>query len=265
MRWNVLPCVALVAPLSLAHPQESKPDLAAELKRHEGEYQAAEQAFLKPIFDAKSDAERMRVQLDWDKHPIGTFVDRFADLASRAQGTDVEVDASVWILINGIRLQDPRQQRSVRTNALNTVLRSHERSLGLERVASALGTYGDSLEFGLAEASLRSILEKSPHTRVQAAAAGSLADLLGAGSRSGGPNTFLTMRQKEARALYERILRDFPGTPAYVRAEASIFELTRLQVGMVAPDFEGTDQDGKKLKLTDYRGKVVVLDFWGFW
>jgi cytochrome oxidase Cu insertion factor (SCO1/SenC/PrrC family) len=29
-----------------------------------------------------------------------------------------------------------------------------------------------------------------------------------------------------------------------------------------APDIVGTDQDGKQLKLSDYRGKVVLLDFW---
>jgi len=32
-----------------------------------------------------------------------------------------------------------------------------------------------------------------------------------------------------------------------------------------APDIAGVDIDGKEFKLTDYRGKVVVLDFWGFW
>jgi cytochrome oxidase Cu insertion factor (SCO1/SenC/PrrC family) len=29
-----------------------------------------------------------------------------------------------------------------------------------------------------------------------------------------------------------------------------------------APDTVGTDQDGKELKLSAYRGKVVLLDFW---
>jgi cytochrome oxidase Cu insertion factor (SCO1/SenC/PrrC family) len=32
-----------------------------------------------------------------------------------------------------------------------------------------------------------------------------------------------------------------------------------------APEIEGQDIDGKKFKLSDYRGKVVVLDFWGNW
>ena len=45
----------------------------------------------------------------------------------------------------------------------------------------------------------------------------------------------------------------------------SVFKLERLQVGMVAPDIEGKDLDGVAFKLSDYRGKAVVIDFWGDW
>lgn len=36
-------------------------------------------------------------------------------------------------------------------------------------------------------------------------------------------------------------------------------------IGMIAPEIEGKDLDGVSFKLSDYRGKVVVLDFWGNW
>ena len=38
-----------------------------------------------------------------------------------------------------------------------------------------------------------------------------------------------------------------------------------LSIGKVAPEIESEDIDGVKFKLSDYRGKVVVLDFWGDW
>jgi thiol-disulfide isomerase/thioredoxin len=38
-----------------------------------------------------------------------------------------------------------------------------------------------------------------------------------------------------------------------------------LDAGATAPDFTVQDKDGKPVKLSDYQGKVVVLDFWATW
>lgn len=38
-----------------------------------------------------------------------------------------------------------------------------------------------------------------------------------------------------------------------------------LSVGTPAPEISGEDIDGQSFKLSDYRGKVVLLDFWGNW
>ena len=43
------------------------------------------------------------------------------------------------------------------------------------------------------------------------------------------------------------------------------FEIKHLTVGRPALEIEGEDLDGKRFKLSDYRGKVVVLDFFGDW
>ena len=50
-----------------------------------------------------------------------------------------------------------------------------------------------------------------------------------------------------------------------IESSGILFEQERLQIGMVAPDIVGPDIDGVEFKLSDYRGKVVVIDFWGDW
>jgi peroxiredoxin len=42
-------------------------------------------------------------------------------------------------------------------------------------------------------------------------------------------------------------------------------ERASLEAGHEAPDFAFTDLDGRPHRLKDYRGKVVLLDFWGTW
>jgi hypothetical protein len=37
------------------------------------------------------------------------------------------------------------------------------------------------------------------------------------------------------------------------------------RIGETAPEIDGEDVDGARLKLSDFRGKVVVVDFWGNW
>ena len=43
------------------------------------------------------------------------------------------------------------------------------------------------------------------------------------------------------------------------------FAIEHLTVGKVAPEIDGVDLDGANFKLSDYRGKVVLIDFWADW
>jgi cytochrome oxidase Cu insertion factor (SCO1/SenC/PrrC family) len=49
------------------------------------------------------------------------------------------------------------------------------------------------------------------------------------------------------------------------RPVSSGASLVGLGKGQVAPEIVGIDADGQRFKLSDYRGKVVVLDFWATW
>lgn len=52
-------------------------------------------------------------------------------------------------------------------------------------------------------------------------------------------------------------------TRAWARRISETLEWQRI--GGPAREIEGKDVDGKDLRLSDQRGKIVVLDFWGFW
>ncbi len=48
-------------------------------------------------------------------------------------------------------------------------------------------------------------------------------------------------------------------------AKTELYELRHLRIGRKAPNIDGEDLDGAKFKLSDYRGKAVLLVFWASW
>lgn len=54
-----------------------------------------------------------------------------------------------------------------------------------------------------------------------------------------------------------------PGRSILEHAKTEAYEMRHLAVGKKAPEIVGEDLDGKAMKLSDFRGKVVVLEFGG--
>lgn len=73
---------------------------------------------------------------------------------------------------------------------------------------------------------------------------------------------------KEVEAFFERATQEYgevkmpDGGTVGEKAKVELFEMRHLVVGKEAPNLEGQDQHGKPFQLRDYRGKVVLLDFW---
>ena len=72
-------------------------------------------------------------------------------------------------------------------------------------------------------------------------------------------------KRLEAIADLRKVRELIPSGDRAEAAKRGLFELENLQNGMPAPEIVGPDIDGVEFKLSDYRGKVVVLDFWGDW
>jgi hypothetical protein len=43
------------------------------------------------------------------------------------------------------------------------------------------------------------------------------------------------------------------------------FAADKSAIGRPAPEIVGKDLDGRPMRLSDFRGKIVMLDFWGDW
>ncbi|HEY7330323.1 MAG TPA: sigma-70 family RNA polymerase sigma factor [Gemmataceae bacterium] len=106
------------------------------------------------------------------------------------------------------------------------------------------------------------VAAKSPHAKVRLWANYHLAAGL-----------YKADKAKEAEPLLEAVSRDedakklggyVMGTLADT-ANRLLFEVRRLNVGQEMPEIEGTDLDGKPMKLSESRGKVTLLVYWATW
>jgi len=75
---------------------------------------------------------------------------------------------------------------------------------------------------------------------------------------------------EQRKKAYERLLKSF----ADIKIEDehigeigknSLLAIRLLSVGKLAPEIKGVDISGDEFKLSDYRGKVIMLSFWGHW
>lgn len=73
-----------------------------------------------------------------------------------------------------------------------------------------------------------------------------------------------TPRERGLELLRE-VVAGWPASSQARQAEAKLLRFTYLVVGKEAPELELEDVDGNAFRLSEYRGKVTVIDFWGFW
>jgi hypothetical protein len=66
---------------------------------------------------------------------------------------------------------------------------------------------------------------------------------------------------EQANHKYGDVKLSYGGTVGD-NAQRELFAIRHLAVGKEAADIEGPDQHDVRFKLSDYRGKVVLLYFW---
>jgi peroxiredoxin len=164
-------------------------------------------------------------------------------------------EAATWVILNTPDGPEVEQ-------AAEVILREHIASSNLAFLCQGLV----GLRHLCVEKLLRAVLEKNPNSPMKGQACFALAALLKNQADEGAGQAAAA----EAEQLFQRVLSDFAEVKSDGRrladlAGPELTEMQRLGVGKEAPEIEGADLDGREMKLSDYRGKVVVLTFWGTW
>ncbi len=148
------------------------------------------------------------------------------------------------------------------TAAAADLLAKHH--LGREQLAGLLPQVADDPSPAVAGL-LRAALDKSPLPAVKGAACMALGASLAEQADRGNAKA-----AAEAEPLLDRAAKEFGEQPwedgkVKAAAERLLYVLRNLSVGKPAPEFASSDLDGKPAKLSDLKGKVVVLDIWATW
>lgn len=249
--------LASAAPLLLATPGvlafEEQPAAAAtsemSVEAVLDEYQEAYSAWVQKI---QSASESEQAAIMEERPATGSYAKRLWPIIEEKQGSEEALKALGWILSN----VDRRQSRA---QVLGTLQESYMDHDGMAAICAQMMYVNDRRVMGI----LESLADESPHRDVRGNAAFSYASWVKSNKR--GDNT------ETVENYFEMITEDYADIPHRRRgtlgkaAEIELYELRNLQVGQPAPDIVGEDMDGTPFKLSDYRGKVVFLDYWAHW
>jgi hypothetical protein len=261
---GVLALLLLALPALRADDPKDKPKTPKE--QYEAllkEQNDAMQAFFKAYQEAKTQEEKNK--LFQEKYPNpAKMAPKFLELAEKNPKDPVAVDALIWVVNNSYGGgKDSPHSKAI------AILRDHVGNEKLGPLCLRLGGSTDKESIDL----LREVLEKNKNKDTQGMACLGLGQSLKSEAEAmtdaqAKERDKITKESEEflvrASEKYGDVKMPYRGTVGE-RAKGELFELRFLKIGLVAPDIEGVDFDSKKFKLTDYRGKVVLLDFWGNW
>lgn len=243
-------------------------------------YAEAAQAYSAALRAAKTPEDRQAAQ---ELAPnMGEYVEKFMTLAQENPKTPVALQAYTWIVRNGRGSPASRE-------AIQAVMTDFAES---EEIGDMLPLVAAGMPSAENEATLQKFINHSPHDSVKAKATVALARMLRQVidlnermasdeaikeqlSRSLGEKGlefFASAGTDTSRLedLYQSVLDHYSdlrlgNRTAGQMAEGALFEIRNLAIGKIVPDIEGHDLDEVAFKLSEYRGKIVVLDFWGDW
>ena len=240
-------------------PPATSDSVAEKVKDLQQEMQKARTEALAKLRKAENAEDRQRLQREY-LAVVHTFAQQFLDLAEQHPNDPAAGDAVVAALTNAspgspevTKAADLIVKHQLYPPAVVAVLPRLVRSdvPGVEQLLRGAAEHAKAKDDrGKATFALAQYVKNRADRATGADAAKFEAEA---------ENLFETVADKYADVAYGR------GSTLGAQAKPQLFEMKYLSIGKTAPDIVAEDVDGVKFKLSDYRGKVVMLDFWGDW
>lgn len=197
---------------------------------------------------ATNDDEKKMLRAD-ARQTAATVSGKLLALAKAHPATQAATDALYWVMTKATG--SPNAAEAKRLFVANYL------------TSPRAGPFCPLLETDTADGEqyLRDLLARNPSKAVKLWAGVSLGRVIAA-KRNPTEEQLREAEKLLAAARDEgRTVKGFPEEQV-LAAEKALFELRSLTVGKMPPDLEGTTLDGKRAKLSDYRGKVLVVTVW---
>lgn len=263
MRYTSLGVLLLLVGVATAEKPRKETPTGAEYRRLADEYDARYKT-LRAAYKAEKNDDKVDAASQEYRAKVRELGIDYARRLGMLAATYPNDPAAVDALVRAVQLggESPAAEKS-----LATLAGAHVRDARLKKIGRDLA-YSKREE---AEALLRAILDKNPDREARGQACHWLATRLRNKADDDLGSEQAAKNSKEAEALYRVVVEKYADVPngdrgtLGDRAKAALTDMRRLAIGAVAPEIEGEDVAGRSFKLSDYRGKVVVLDFWGHW
>jgi hypothetical protein len=208
---------------------------------------------------AESDLERSEKEAE--------FMPQYEALAEEYWGTNAALEAKLWVMSRTTRGLDDEEEASMVGEYTDAIFERYARSPHAEQ----LGQLASSFTEEQRDQYFGELRETSPHASVRAAVIYGQAWYKKAFMRYGQVEDTPETRE-EIEADLELLVEEYAdvprGTSTYgVMADALLNAYTdeELGIGQPAPEIVGVTADGEEIRLSDFLGKVTVIDFWGDW
>jgi len=220
---------------------------STELEKLEEEMHQAQVEFVKQMRSLTTNEERAR--LIATSAPEKLFSEKFYNLAKNHPEDAVSESCCFWLVNHASSPQ-------MREDALALMLKYHLSGETMAKVCYSVGLQRPPN----GEKFLRAAIEKSSDPLVRASATFSLAKVLEESS------------PVEAAKLLNKVVEDCkdasapPSAKPFIRlAQSELFEMQHLSIGKVAPEIKGEDAQGNPASSEEFKGKILLVDFFGDW